>query len=129
MKATWNSHVKLLYSVIKPCFVMFLLALYRPHCTGSNVLTGSRQRKLLRSFKLAPFTKFINLSFCLDKDNYQMSLGVLLSNRAACHNKIGDCDGCIEDCNKALTLVPSLTKPRSRRAAALETKEKYVEFC
>ncbi|XP_075069980.1 sperm-associated antigen 1 [Mixophyes fleayi] len=52
-------------------------------------------------------------------------LGILYSNRAACHLKDGDCGQCIEDCNKALELQPFSTKPLLRRAMANESLERY----
>ncbi|KAM3927697.1 sperm-associated antigen 1 [Leptodactylus fuscus] len=52
-------------------------------------------------------------------------LGILYSNRAACHLKDGDCAQCIEDCNKALELQPFSIKPLLRRALANESLEKY----
>ncbi|XP_069813433.1 sperm-associated antigen 1 isoform X2 [Dendropsophus ebraccatus] len=52
-------------------------------------------------------------------------LGVLYSNRAACHLKDGNCAECIEDCNKALELQPFSLKPLLRRAMANESLEKY----
>nr|XP_006821052.1 PREDICTED: sperm-associated antigen 1-like [Saccoglossus kowalevskii] len=72
------------------------------------------------------YTKAINV---LQKNEKQhaANMSVLLSNRAACHSKTGDCRMCIEDCNKALQLFPYLPKPLLRRAAAYETLEKYRE--
>ncbi|KAG8570393.1 hypothetical protein GDO81_011252 [Engystomops pustulosus] len=52
-------------------------------------------------------------------------LGILYSNRAACHLKDGNCAQCIEDCNKALELQPFSLKPLLRRAMANESLEKY----
>ncbi|XP_063780268.1 sperm-associated antigen 1 [Pseudophryne corroboree] len=52
-------------------------------------------------------------------------LGVLYSNRAACHLKDGNCAQCIEDCNKALELQPFSPKPLLRRAMANESLERY----
>ncbi|XP_068093829.1 sperm-associated antigen 1 [Hyperolius riggenbachi] len=52
-------------------------------------------------------------------------LGVLYSNRAACHLKDGNSSQCIEDCNKALELQPFSIKPLLRRAMAFESLERY----
>ncbi|XP_053571893.1 sperm-associated antigen 1 [Bombina bombina] len=52
-------------------------------------------------------------------------LGVLYSNRAACHLKDGDCRECIEDCNQSLELQPFSIKPLLRRAMANESLERY----
>ncbi|XP_034978702.1 mitochondrial import receptor subunit TOM34 [Zootoca vivipara] len=50
---------------------------------------------------------------------------VLLSNRAACYLKDGNCSLCIKDCSEALDLVPFGIKPLLRRAAAYEALERY----
>ncbi|NWH62940.1 TOM34 protein, partial [Geococcyx californianus] len=50
---------------------------------------------------------------------------VLLANRAACHLKDGACSLCVDDCSRALELVPFEMKPLLRRAAAYEALEKY----
>jgi len=55
-----------------------------------------------------------------------VNLSTLYSNRAACHMKVGDCQGCIIDCESALALCPRSTKPLLRRAMAYETLEKYT---
>ncbi|XP_018414487.1 PREDICTED: sperm-associated antigen 1 [Nanorana parkeri] len=52
-------------------------------------------------------------------------LGILYSNRAACHLKDGNSLQCIEDCNKALELQPFSIKPLLRRAMAYESLERY----
>ncbi|CAH1773410.1 unnamed protein product [Owenia fusiformis] len=59
------------------------------------------------------------------KDKQKVNISTLYSNRAACKTKIGDCRGCVDDCSKALDLVPHSLKPLLRRAAAYETMEKY----
>ena len=51
-------------------------------------------------------------------------MSVLLSNRAACSSKVGDCEGCVRDCTQALELDTSCIKALVRRAAAYETMEK-----
>jgi len=51
-------------------------------------------------------------------------LSVLYSNRAACLMKLGDCQGCIADCDSALALCPDSPKPLLRRAMAFEALEK-----
>ena len=53
-------------------------------------------------------------------------LSVLYSNRAACRMKLGDCQGCIADCDNALELCPDSPKPLLRRAMAFEAIEKWV---
>ncbi|XP_069728016.1 mitochondrial import receptor subunit TOM34 isoform X2 [Phaenicophaeus curvirostris] len=50
---------------------------------------------------------------------------VLLANRAACHLKDGACSLCVDDCSRALELVPFGMKPLLRRAAAYEALERY----
>eukprot|EP00042_Codosiga_hollandica_P033100 m.217270 g.217270 ORF g.217270 m.217270 type:complete len:163 (+) comp54106_c0_seq9:779-1267(+) len=63
----------------------------------------------------------------LSKVALDSSNGVLFSNRAACHLKLGDSHACAEDCTKALALltppVPANLKSRvnalTRRATAL----------
>ncbi|NWH82741.1 TOM34 protein, partial [Piaya cayana] len=50
---------------------------------------------------------------------------VLLANRAACHLKDGACSLCVNDCSRALELVPFGMKPLLRRAAAYEALERY----
>lgn len=57
--------------------------------------------------------------------NDSPALSVLYSNRAACLMKVGDCQSCVTDCDRALTLCPGSTKPLLRRAMALEALEKY----
>ncbi|CAI9590946.1 unnamed protein product [Staurois parvus] len=52
-------------------------------------------------------------------------LGIIYSNRAACHLKDGNSLQCIEDCNKALELQPFSIKPLLRRAMAYESLERY----
>jgi len=52
------------------------------------------------------------------------SLSMLLNNRAACHLKIGDCRGSVEDCTRSISLVPINIKALMRRATAYETMEK-----
>ncbi|NWR77900.1 TOM34 protein, partial [Centropus unirufus] len=52
-------------------------------------------------------------------------LSVLLANRAACHLKDGACSLCVQDCSRALELVPFRIKPLLRRAAAYEALEQY----
>ena len=49
---------------------------------------------------------------------------MLLNNRAACHLKIGDCRGSVQDCTRSISLVPINIKALMRRAAAYETMEK-----
>ncbi|XP_059163261.1 sperm-associated antigen 1-like [Physella acuta] len=64
----------------------------------------------------------------LKKDPEQIvNLSVLLSNRAACHLKTGNCSLAITDCSEALQLVPHGTKTLLRRAMAYENMEKYAE--
>jgi sperm-associated antigen 1 len=53
-----------------------------------------------------------------------LNLSTLYSNRAACLLKVGDCQGCIIDCDSALALCPGTAKALLRRAMAYETLEK-----
>ncbi|XP_075599737.1 sperm-associated antigen 1 [Balearica regulorum gibbericeps] len=52
-------------------------------------------------------------------------LSILYSNRAACYLKEGNCNNCIQDCNRALELQPFSLKPLLRRAMANESMERY----
>ncbi|XP_067393348.1 sperm-associated antigen 1 isoform X2 [Emydura macquarii macquarii] len=52
-------------------------------------------------------------------------LSILYSNRAACYLKEGNCNDCIQDCNRALELHPFSLKPLLRRALAYESVERY----
>lgn len=61
-----------------------------------------------------------------DKDQ-KVNLSILLSNRAACHLKTGNCVRAIEDCQLSLQCVPHSLKPILRRAAAYEAMERYAE--
>ena len=49
----------------------------------------------------------------------------LLSNRAACHLKLGDATSTLTDCNLSLQLDPSNLKSLLRRASAYEMRERY----
>ncbi|XP_040287879.1 sperm-associated antigen 1 isoform X1 [Bufo bufo] len=70
------------------------------------------------------YTKAIqNLKSTPSEDAEEM--GILYSNRAACHLKDGNCAQCIEDCNSALEYQPFSLKPLLRRAMANESLEKY----
>ncbi|XP_033902501.3 mitochondrial import receptor subunit TOM34-like [Acipenser ruthenus] len=57
--------------------------------------------------------------------NSPEELSVLLSNRAACFLKEGNCTDCVKDCTASLELVPFGVKPLLRRAAAYEALERY----
>lgn len=59
-----------------------------------------------------------------DGSSNAAGLSVLYSNRAACLMKLGDCQGCISDCDNALELCPNSPKPLLRRAMAFEALEK-----
>ncbi|XP_011402495.1 PREDICTED: sperm-associated antigen 1-like [Amphimedon queenslandica] len=75
------------------------------------------------------YTKCIQL---LEKESgdHSQSLSIVLSNRAACHFKNGDCRGCINDATRSIELVPVNLKSFVRRAQAYETMEKYKEaYC
>jgi len=61
---------------------------------------------------------------CTDGCINAAGLSVLYSNRAACLMKLGDCQGCIADCDNALALCPNSPKPLLRRAMAFEALEK-----
>ncbi|XP_059827650.1 sperm-associated antigen 1-like isoform X1 [Hypanus sabinus] len=50
---------------------------------------------------------------------------ILLSNRAACYLKDGNCSECIKDCTRALELQPFSIKPLLRRAMAYDSIERY----
>nr|XP_057903317.1 sperm-associated antigen 1A [Doryrhamphus excisus] len=52
-------------------------------------------------------------------------LCILYSNRAACYFKDGNSTDCIQDCTKALDLLPYSLKPLLRRAMAYESLERY----
>lgn len=69
---------------------------------------------------------FLKLSYILysDEASYKSAIGSLYSNRAACRLKVGDCQGCIEDCDTVLQLTPFNIKGYLRRASAYETLEK-----
>ncbi|XP_013404500.1 sperm-associated antigen 1-like, partial [Lingula anatina] len=76
------------------------------------------------------YTKAVDILHTMP-DHYG-NLSTIYSNRAACKSKIGDCSGCIKDCDRALELVPHSIKPILRRAAAYEASERfrqaYVDF-
>ncbi|XP_065063184.1 sperm-associated antigen 1-like [Rhopilema esculentum] len=55
---------------------------------------------------------------------HEFSVAVLLSNRAMCSSKIGDCKGCIKDATESIKLSPT-AKAFLRRASAYETIENY----
>lgn len=54
----------------------------------------------------------------------EASLSTLLNNRAACHLKNGNSQGCVADCSRSLELVPVNVKALVRRAKAYEHMEK-----
>jgi len=54
-----------------------------------------------------------------------VNTSVLLSNRAACHLKTGNCPAAVKDCCQSLQLIPHSSKALLRRAAAYEALEKY----
>jgi len=58
---------------------------------------------------------------------YDPSNATLLCYRADCFFKVGMWESSIEDCNHALLILPSYTKPRLQRAA-LYTKVKYIWY-
>jgi len=58
-------------------------------------------------------------------DEYAHALALLHNNRAACRLKIGEDNGCIDDCSRVLELKPFDVKALVRRASAYEHKEKY----
>lgn len=64
----------------------------------------------------------------LEKDKDQIvNTSVLLSNRAACHLKTGNCPAAVTDCCQSLNLIPHSAKALLRRAAAYEALEKYSD--
>ncbi|GFO38019.1 sperm-associated antigen 1-like [Plakobranchus ocellatus] len=64
----------------------------------------------------------------LEKETDQkVHLSVLLSNRAACHLKTGNCVEAVKDCKMSLQYVPHSLKPILRRAAAYEALERYAD--
>ena len=65
----------------------------------------------------------------LESSDHSQSLSIVLSNRAACHFKNGDCRGCINDATRSIELVPVNLKSFMRRAQAYETMEKLVIYC
>ncbi|WAQ94674.1 SPAG1-like protein [Mya arenaria] len=69
------------------------------------------------------YTKIIEI---LEKtDNQIVNLSLMLSNRAACHLKIGELPGAVKDCSASLGLVPHSVKPLCRRASAYEHLERF----
>jgi tetratricopeptide (TPR) repeat protein len=55
------------------------------------------------------------------------SIATILSNRAACHLKNGDCRSCIDDASRSIELLPINLKSFIRRGQAYETLEKYKQ--
>ena len=66
------------------------------------------------------------MSSVVESGDHSQSLSIILSNRAACHFKNGDCRGCINDATRSIELVPVNLKSFVRRAQAYETMEKLV---
>lgn len=62
-----------------------------------------------------------------EKRKHALNVSVLYSNRAACKLKIGDCRGCVEDCDEAVKYYPCSPKPYLRRAMAYEQLERFQE--
>ena len=60
-----------------------------------------------------------------DGKGHEHSIAVLLTNRATCKFKIGDCKGCVKDATESLEMRPS-AKAFLRRAASYEHLEKYA---
>ncbi|RUS91692.1 hypothetical protein EGW08_000518 [Elysia chlorotica] len=59
--------------------------------------------------------------------DHEVNLSVILSNRAACHLKTGNCTEAVKDCQLSLQYVPHSLKPILRKAAAYEAMERYAE--
>ena len=59
-----------------------------------------------------------------DRQQHSSSLATLLNNRAACSLKTGQCNSCISDCSRSISLLPLNHKAVLRRARAYEMKEK-----
>jgi tetratricopeptide (TPR) repeat protein len=60
------------------------------------------------------------------RDFHKEDYATLYSNRAACRNKLGDCQGCISDCDEGLSYNSNNLKLYLRKAAALESLEKFA---
>lgn len=58
---------------------------------------------------------------------YDPSNATLFCHRADCFFKVGMWESSIEDCNHALLILPSFTKPRLQRAASY-SKVKYIWY-
>ncbi|XP_063690979.1 sperm-associated antigen 1-like [Bolinopsis microptera] len=72
-------------------------------------------------------SKYTECVDSLDRNNpgYWYHISLLLSNRAACKLKIGQCTESIKDCNDSLVLNPGFFKSVLRRAIAFENIENY----
>lgn len=58
-------------------------------------------------------------------EDQAVNCSLIYSNRAACYQKIGDCQMAIADCDTALSLLPHSAKTLLRRATAYESLERY----
>ncbi|KAG0461196.1 hypothetical protein HPP92_021493 [Vanilla planifolia] len=94
--------------------------------TWKNVKSASRAR--IQGNEFFKTGNFAEASTAYGEGlKYDPSNPVLYCNRAACRFKLGQWERSLEDCNKALRILPSYTKALLRRAASFAKLERWLE--